>query len=345
MLASGLIDLGLSWQMALVWLLVGNFFCLLVILLNGHAGPKYGVPFPVALRSSFGHKGALATSMLRAFVGAGWFGIEGALGSDAFYRATVVIMPFLSKSPYLGDWLALNLWQLVCVLFFWSASVFFAFYGADLLKKFEKQCAILLTCSALGLFVWAWASVGSLGDTLAASSVLATHEAAALTPRAYMRMLCAVTVRWHFTAELADRPPLPLDQCFFACCHVCSVVVLWQGYWSCIASNVADYTRYVKSNRDQVIGQTLGMFPGTVLFSFIGVFVTCAGFIVFGAVLWNPIDLVSRFDSPVVVVLVFLLIFLATLSTNVAANVIPPINGMLPLSQAHQTWCLIAPLH
>ncbi len=102
MIAAGLLDVGFTWGMALLWLLLGNFFCLVVILLNGHAGPKYGklvhcrgsasslfvlslttfefsrscdcfscrygVPFPVMLRASFGHRGALATSLLRTSV-------------------------------------------------------------------------------------------------------------------------------------------------------------------------------------------------------------------------------------------------------------------------------------
>ncbi len=97
-----------------------------------------------------------------AFVGAGWFAIEGALGSDALYRALTTLFPGLANAPYLGDWIALNLVQLITVFVFWGASVFFAFYGAELLKKFEKHAATLLISASVALFIWAWASTGSI---------------------------------------------------------------------------------------------------------------------------------------------------------------------------------------
>jgi cytosine/uracil/thiamine/allantoin permease len=101
-----------------------------------------------------------------AFVGAGWFAIEGALGSDALYRAITVLYPFMTQAPYLGDWIGLNLLQLITVFLFWGASVFFAFYGAELLKKFEKHAATLLISASMALFIWAWASSGSISGAV-----------------------------------------------------------------------------------------------------------------------------------------------------------------------------------
>src|SRR3954468_4770593 len=123
MLASGLIDQGMNWWQAVVTVFLGNVVVLVPMILNAHAGTRYGIPFPVYCRSSFGTWGANIPALLRAFVACGWFGIQAWIGGAAIYS---IALAFLGKAhvgqplPLLG----INGWQLLCFLIFWAINVF-----------------------------------------------------------------------------------------------------------------------------------------------------------------------------------------------------------------------------
>ncbi len=104
------------------------------------------------------------------------------------------------------------------------------------------------------------------------------------------------------------------------------------GFWATVSLNIPDFTRYARSQRDQMIGQALGL-PATMTFySFIGIAVTSATLIIFGQALWAPVAVLSRLGNPFAVVIAMLALLMATLNVNVAANVVSPANDFSNLS-------------
>src|SRR5688572_2409055 len=105
MLASGLIDEGMNWWQAVLTIFLGNVIVLVPMVLNAHAGTKYGIPFPVYCRASFGVLGANVPAILRALVACGWFGIQTWIGGAAIYTLMGVFFPAwrtLEPLPSLG---------------------------------------------------------------------------------------------------------------------------------------------------------------------------------------------------------------------------------------------------
>jgi len=99
------------------------------------------------------------------------------------------------------------------------------------------------------------------------------------------------------------------------------------GYWATLSLNIPDFTRYAKSQKDQMLGQALGLNTTMPLFAFIGVAVTSATVVIFGEEIWNPVELLGRFESVPVVIISMLALAVATLTTNLAANVVAPANA------------------
>jgi NCS1 family nucleobase:cation symporter-1 len=98
------------------------------------------------------------------------------------------------------------------------------------------------------------------------------------------------------------------------------------GFWATVALNIPDFTRYAKSQRAQMVGQALGLPAAMTLYSFIGVAVTSASAVIFGEAIWDPVVLLGRFNQPLVALVALVALLLATLNTNVAANVVSPSN-------------------
>src|SRR5882762_494502 len=122
MLASGLIAGGMSWVQAVLTILLGNLIVLVPMLLNAHAGTRYGIPFPVLVRASFGVRGANVPAVLRGLVACGWFGIQAWLGGQAIYSMLKIIWPASAQYPSM-------VW--VCFFSFWLLNMFVVWKGIE----------------------------------------------------------------------------------------------------------------------------------------------------------------------------------------------------------------------
>src|SRR5215204_169237 len=122
MLASSLIGGGMNWSQAILTIFLANVIVLIPMVLNAHAGTRYGIPFPVYCRAAFGTRGANVPALLRALVACGWFGIQAWIGGNAIYKISAIFFPRLAASPAIGL-LGLSLPQLVCFLFFWGINM------------------------------------------------------------------------------------------------------------------------------------------------------------------------------------------------------------------------------
>jgi len=294
-LSAGLISQGMTWKQALLTITLGNLIVLLPMLLNAHAGTRYGIPFPVLLRASFGTKGANIPALMRALVACGWFGIQTWIGGSAIYVLLSVIVGFepageAAMLPVIG----LSAGQFGCFLLFWAINVAVILSGIDTIKWLETLAAPFLLLIGIGLLWWGVSEAGGLGVVLSGDTVAKVRGGMAED----------------FSFWRAFWPNL----------------TAMVGFWATLSLNIPDFTRYAKSQRDQAMGQLIGLPTTMALYSFIGIAVTSATVILFGEAIWDPVQLLGRFENPLVVGFALFALTVATLSTNIAANVVSPAN-------------------
>jgi NCS1 family nucleobase:cation symporter-1 len=300
MLASSLIAEGMNWWQAVLTIFLGNCVVLVPMVLNAHAGTKYGTPFPVYCRASFGLLGANVPALLRALVACGWFGIQTWIGGEAIYVILAKAFPAWGwpQTEKLG-WLGINLPQFLCFLFFWAINIFVIYRGIESIRILLNIKAPLLIVLGLALLAWAYVRADGFGEMLSRPSEF--------------------------------RPGGPKEGQFwgfFALALTGNV-----AFWSTLSLNIPDFSRYARSQRDQVLGQVLGLPTTMGLYSFIGVAVTSAALVIYRGLpeeqkneLWNPVFLLNQFDNRLVLTVALFALCLATLATNIAANVVSPAN-------------------
>ncbi|HEX9346512.1 MAG TPA: NCS1 family nucleobase:cation symporter-1 [Gemmatimonadales bacterium] len=290
-LASGLVDQGWTWQAAVGAVVLGNVVVLFPIALNSYAGTRYGIPFPVLARSSFGVLGANIPAILRGLVACGWFGIQTWIGGWAIYKLVEAIWPGIATLPQiLPAFAGLNTGEFLCFMIFWAMNVWIVLRGMDSIKFLETWGSPFLLAVGAALFIWAWVRSGGLGPML---------ENPPIGPSAHR----------------------PVGSVFGA--GLTSAV----AFWGTMALSIPDFSRYARSQRDQVIGQAVGL-PGTMaLFAFIGAAVTNATLVIFGTRISDPVALLAKIGGPLMIMLSMTGLVVATLTTNIAANIVAPANA------------------
>lgn len=279
MLAASLIQGGMNWKQAVVTVFLGNSIVLIPMLLNSHPGARYGVPFPVLARASFGVLGANVAAVLRALVACGWFGIQTWIGGEAISTLIGVLAP---------GWAHFAHSTAICFLVFWLINLAVILKGIEYIRFLQGISAPILLGVGLLLLAWAYRAAGGFGPMLAAPSRFTSFPE-------FLKFLV---------------PALNATV----------------GFWATVSLNIPDFTRFARSQRQQVIGQALGLPTTMTLYSLIGILVTSATVIIYGTAIWNPVELLSRFHSPLAVVISLLVILLATLNVNIGANVVSPAN-------------------
>ncbi len=297
MLASSLIGGGMNWSQAIITIFLGNVIVVIPMILNAHAGTKYGIPFPVFCRASFGTRGANIPALMRAFVACGWFGIQTWIGGNAIYKIMSIFAPSLGHGST-QNFLGITFAQFLCFMFFWAINMLVVYKGIDCIRWLLNIKAPLLIALGLALLWWAYQNAGGFGPILSQPSAFDPGQ-----PKA-----------GHFYA-------------FFV-----PALTGMIGFWATLSLNIPDFSRYAASQRDQVIGQTLGLPLTMALYAFIGVAVTSATTIIYGQTIWDPVDVLTRFSNPVVLVVAMVALCIATLATNIAANVVSPANDFSHLS-------------
>lgn len=168
MLASSLIAGGMDWKQAVFTILLGNLIVLVPMLLNAHAGAKYGIPFPVFVRASFGPLGANVPAILRAIVACGWFGIQSWIGGTAITQMVNVLAPRTVDMPWV-------VW--VCFLGFWLLNMFVVWRGVESIRFLQSFSAPFMLIMSAILLVFMLRKAGGFGPMLSAPSHFAnTHD-------------------------------------------------------------------------------------------------------------------------------------------------------------------------
>ena len=285
-LASGLMQQGMTWWQAMLTILLGNVIVLVPMILNAHAGTKYGVSFPVLCRAAFGVRGANVPALLRALVACGWFGIQTWIGGLALNTLLAAAWP---------GWASLSAGIWLSFAAFWLVQVWLIVTGLEGIKRLEGWSAPLLLAGGAVLLVWAVRAGGGLGHILSESA----------------RMQESRTPFWQlFPSALTANV----------------------GYWATLSLNIPDFTRYAKSQRSQALGQALGLPTTMTALAFTGVAVTSATMVVFGEPIWDPVALIARIGNVPAIVFGALVVMLAQLTTNMAANVVSPANDFSSLA-------------
>lgn len=284
MLASGLIAGGMNWWQALMTIALGNIIVLIPMILNAHAGTKYGIPFPVLARASFGTLGSNVPALLRAIVACGWFGIQTWIGGQALNSLMSILIP---------EWSVWNLGSAAGFIIFWTVNVYFIVKGMESIKRLEALGAPFLLIVGIALLIWAYVRGGGWGPMLSQPSKFQN-----------------VGEFWKFFIPALTG---------------------MVGYWATLSLNIPDFSRFAKNQKAQMLGQALGLPPTMVLYSFIGVAVTSATVVIFGEAIWDPVTLLTKFQNPIIVIISLAALMVATLTTNIAANVVSPANDFANL--------------
>ena len=295
MLASSLIEGGMNWWQSILTIFLGNSIVLIPMILNGHAGAKYGIPFPVFARASFGTTGANIPAILRAIVACGWFGIQTWIGGFALFQMFRLWWPGLeTMSQIFPDSWTLETGPAICFLLFWLLNMFVVYLGVDSIRKLLVFKAVFLPIAALALLFWAIDAADGIGIILSAPS------------------------KFNNSAEFFHF--------FFP------ALTGMVGFWATLSLNIPDFTRYAISQKAQIRGQIIGLPPAMTLFAFIGVVVTSATAIVFGTTIWDPVELAGKFESKMLVSVAMIAVAISTLATNIAANIVSPANDFANLA-------------
>ncbi len=316
MLAGGLIAVGMNWWQALLTIGLGNLIVLVPILLNAHPGTKYGIPFPVLARASFGTAGANIPAVLRAIVACGWFGIQTFIGGEAVKTFLEAIWPAYGHLAEGVSIAGLSIPSAITFLIFWALNIFIIYRGMNAVRHFENWAAPLVLVMAAVLMIWAISAAGGLGPML-------THPSKFETVGAFWKV---------FIPSLTGMI----------------------GFWATLSLNIPDFTRFGKGQREQLVGQTLGLPTTMVAFSAMGVIITSAAQAILRGIdpgkLWDPVFILSQLTAStppegltepliasgtlrlLVAVVALLGVGIATVSVNIAANVVSPANDFANLA-------------
>src|SRR5439155_9097063 len=300
MLSSGLISAGMNWWQALITILLGNTIVLIPILLNSHPGTKYGIPFPVFARAAYGTYGSNLPALMRAIVACGWFGIQAWIGGQALHTFFVAVFPswHLALGHPIGGHTPTE-W--ISFLAFWGINILIIYRGMDLLRHVENWAAPFVLVMTSCLVAWAIWRAHGLGYLLTEKSKFTTWSQ-------------------------------------FHAVFIPSLTAMI-GFWATLSLNMPDFTRFGRSQREQAIGQTIALPTTMTLFAAMGVIITSAAVVIYPHLpmsdLWDPVKLVGQFKAPVVVAISMFTVVVATLSVNIAANVVSPANDF---SNAFPRW-------
>jgi NCS1 family nucleobase:cation symporter-1 len=293
LLASGLIGIGMSWTQAIMTIFLGNLIVLVPMLLISHAGTKYGIPYPVISRASFGTYGANLPALTRAIIACFWFGIQTWIGGTALYAVVAALLgpdSFWTNAGTISigfGTAASQSWTMwLSFVIFWALNMIIVVWGMEAIKKFENWAAPFLIVVFLVLMVWMIIQAGGLGPVVEEPGTLGWGpEFWAIFPISLMGMI---------------------------------------AFWSTLSLNMPDFTRFGRSQREQATGQALGLPTTMTLFPLVGVLTTSATVIVFGEAIWDPVTLTGKLENPIALLIMLVALALATLTTNVAANVVSP---------------------
>lgn len=283
----GFLVLGLSPLNIMVALIISSIVVAGMMTLNGKAGAKYGIPFSMHLRSTYGETGAKLPGFLRGIVTAiAWFGLQNFTASLALLILIGKIWPgFLGLG---GDWsfLGISLPGLIAFTVFWAINVLIGLGGGAILNKFTAILNPLIYVVFIGMTIWAVKVGGGFGN------ILAYRPEGVIQNQSTLLIYLMV---------------------------INSVIAVWAAP----GSSVSDFTQSAKTMKDQVFGQSIGLITGYIIFAFSSIAILIGGSIHYGVNEWNVLNIVQKWDNLPAIILCILVLLMTTISTNATGNIVP----------------------
>lgn len=288
--AAGLMALGMNALQAILATAIAYFVLFFAMWFNAVSGTRYGLPFCVLIRSSFGPRGAQLPVLIRGFVAIFWFAVQGYAGSEAIDAIIGTLWhPWTSFTlPILG--LSLHGWMSLAL--FWVLHAWIVSHGVHRIRNFELVAGPLVIIVGVMATIWGLRVGHGLGPLFSQPSHLAGSKGWLIFATGVTGLL---------------------------------------GTWCTFAVNIPDLSRFVRSERDQVLGQLIGLPITAVVFTLMSVIVTSATVIVFGKPIWDPVALLLAVGHPAILIFGGITIVIATLSVNVAANIMPACYDLVNL--------------
>ena len=307
-MASSLVGLGLSPWMAVFNVTLGNLIVLVPMQLNSHAGTKYGIPFPVFARLTFGSVGAHIPSLSRALVACGWNSIQSWIGGGAVMAFIgVFAKKFLDMKDVSIFGADVDPAHLIGFIVFLLIVLFFSTRGAEGIKVLQTIGAPILVILSVALLIWstllATGAGFSVGDILQASG----DSSIVNNNGGFLFVFCG-----GLTANIA--------------------------FWATLALNIPDFSRYAKSQQAQFRGQLYGMPTAMFACAFIGAYFAQSTYLAQGVAEFDPTRVLGQIDNAVVIIVSSLSLMIITVTTTIAANVVAPSNAFSNLAPGKITF-------
>jgi NCS1 family nucleobase:cation symporter-1 len=300
MLAASMIAAGFDWFTSVFTIFLGNAIVLIPMVLDSFAGAKYGIPFPVFLRSSFGLFGANIPALIRGIIACGWFGIQTMIMAFAIDGILVALFPSYGEMKGIVPFFGLESHVVLSFLVSWLMTVAICYVSPPWkaspgIRWLNDLSSPILIVIGIGLLIWAVSKAGGWGPILSQKR----------------------------TASWSAWP---------------AFLTAMVAYWSTLAINIPDLTRFARNQKVQYLGQTVGLPPTMTAYSFIGVAVTSATVVIYGTAIWDPVQLMIKTGIPFFIFVGLVFVILATLTTNITANMVSPINDFMNLLPKILNW-------
>lgn len=283
----GFLFLGLAPIHIMFALIISSLVVAAFFIINGRSGTKYGIPFSMVLRSSYGQKGALLPGFFRGIIAAiMWFGLQNYAGSQALLVIVGKIWPGFMEIGGDTTFLGIDMPGLIAFVFFFIANMLIGFGGGSTLNKFTAILNPLIYIIFGGMTIWAISVAGGFGPIL----------------------------------NFVPEGDVGSSGAFLVYLMIINSVM---GVWAAPGASVNDFTQYAKSQRSHTIGQSAGLLLSYIIFAFSSVTILIGATIHYGTDTWNVVDVIYRWDSIPAVAAAALVLLMTTISTNATANIVP----------------------
>jgi len=297
-MAAGGVGMGLPVWASVLNVVLGNAIILVPIQLNSHAGTKYGIPFPVFSRLTFGMRGAQIPTISRAITACGWNAVQ-----SAVFGGVAILMIVKAISPTFND--ASIPAQVIAFIIFMALCGYVTAGGAKWIRNVESVSSPILVILCVALIIWA--------TRIAAGAGYSFGEV--------------------FSTDLSEAPIGSSTEFAFI---FLSMLTLNIAFWATMALNIPDFSRYAKNQKVQFRGQMYGMLPAMAFCAIVGAFFAQAMFLAHGVAEFNPVAVLGFLGEGaairVLTIVIGLAVIFATLTTNIAANIVAPANGFSNLA-------------
>ncbi len=298
-LASSLVALGVSPLLAIINVILGNLIILIPIQLNSHVGTKYGIPYPIYARLTFGTHGAQLSSVSRSIIACGWTSVQSWVGGGAVAALIGVLIPFFSDQNQtialpgndhvvIGQFIGFVIFILICG---WVA-----YNGMDKIKFVQNFGGPILVVVILALFAWSVITIQKTGHSAFDVFTAGNNEELINKNGGFAFVYLA-----GLTANIA--------------------------YWATVALNIPDFSKMAKSQKDQFNGQMIGMPIPMAICAIAGAMFAQATLYAYGEASFDPTTVFYYVDNKIAIIICAFGVVIATLTTCVAANIVAPSNG------------------